>query len=96
MQWSEKKKIMQWSALPLGSREVVRHFLYLFSLSLSQSLTLVVKILCCPRLLECELSFVVSDNLYNQHHCHCPASVFSSVKGADINRPGLLGLCEHL
>ncbi|XP_060156737.1 clathrin light chain A isoform X4 [Globicephala melas] len=40
-----------------------------------------VKILCCPRLLECEFSFVVSDNLHN-HRCHCPASVFFSVKDA--------------
>ncbi|XP_060156736.1 clathrin light chain A isoform X3 [Globicephala melas] len=50
-----------------------------------------VKILCCPRLLECEFSFVVSDNLHN-HRCHCPASVFFSVKGADTHHTGLLGL----
>lgn len=96
MQWSEKKKKSCSGQHFLWGVEKWLDIFFTSSLSLSQSLTLVVKILCCPRLLECELSFVVSDNLYNQHHCHCPASVFSSVKGADINRPGLLGLCEHL
>ena len=62
-------------------------------LSLSLSLSLVVKILCWPRLLEGGFSFVVPYNLHN--HCYCPASMFF-VKVADKHHTGLDYIGEHL